>query len=213
MKDKEKLFRLESHNTTGTVSPAPTYASHPQHVRAESESAQPMLSILQQGSGHAAVDRAYFTGIDTSSEASIHGDGLSGYHDSREGSLVGEAPPPYVRSLGSTRSARSASAGVTAIRRPALAGPLANRRSVTDKPVAEEPEMPRATPKSPFSDLASRTEESPFDDTHVANDDDAISEISESQERERDRMSVVSDLSYQTSLKSLNPTHDGSSRR
>ena len=163
------------------------------------------------------LDRAYYTGMDTTSEASIHGDETKGYHDSREGSFVGEAPPPYVRSLGSGRSASSGGGGASTPRAPTLVAASTNRRGIEDESAAEEPETPRANAISPFRDPTGQArrqaKESPFDDGHATKDDDAVSEISEPADRERDTMSEVSDLSYQTSLKSSRASNAGKSRR
>ncbi|KAF2230444.1 hypothetical protein EV356DRAFT_342293 [Viridothelium virens] len=215
-KDSEKLLRSESHDTTSTIAPSPAYVIPTQHVRATSESVQPMLSAPQQNFGSGVVDRAYYTGIDTASEASIH-DGLSAYRNSAEGSFMGEAPPPYVRSMGSGRSARSGSTGASTLRVPTSAGIAANRRSIAGQSVAEDPEIPQADVESPFADPTGvahgHPEQSPFDDAHAAKDDDAVSDISESEVRERDRVSMVSDFSYQSSLRGLPNMNDVRSRR
>ena len=209
IKDKEMLFRSETRNTVATPSPAPTYAPQNQHAGARPESAQPMLAVSQQNLGSAVVDHAYFTGIDTTSEASIHGDEEREFRNSRGESLVGDAPPPYVRSLGSGRSAKSGSGRATTTRASVIEGATPNRQSMMDDAAVKEPETLRASPVSPCVDPVRETEESPFDDTNAADDDDTVSEISETHETRRDRMSDVSDLSYQPSLRSLRTNHGG----
>ena len=176
-----------------------------------------MLLGLQPHSGPSVVDRAYYTGMDTTSQASIPDDSMSGYHDSVDGSFSGEAPPPYVRSIMSGASV-TPSAGETSTVRPlALAEPITDRHDAADESFVEGSETPRANLLSPFADPVAQAHVaangSPFDDTLAANDDDddddTVSEISEPETRARGSMSEVSDLSYQPSLRSLQTNDDG----
>ncbi|KAI9695428.1 MAG: hypothetical protein M1820_008613 [Bogoriella megaspora] len=204
--EKEKLVHVDSRGemigtaiSTPAPSPTPAYTPHAQHARGESVSdpSQPMLSVPPPQSAHggnAAVDRAYYTGIDTTSLASVHG--IEGNHAtyrySGEGSFQGEAPPPYMaRSLGSGRSAGSGNT----LRVPT--GP--DRRSRGGESVQEESlEALREGMVSPFADPEddrARGEEGPFADQ------DAVSEIGDEDGGHRERESVVSELSYQTSLR------------
>ena len=183
---KQQPARMSAYMASPQLLPItrePSYTAPPR----EPPPASPQPVIL--GPISAGANGNYFTGIDTSDVISVRNDRTGLGDPFADGSSLHEEPPPPYRPRSLAPVSRDASLRSSSLSSNSnIASPLVSpHTSSRTRLMNDELNEPL---RSPFDD--------PRDGDHDDDDDDAVSELSErALRKDRDDLSVVSDLSYQ----------------